>query len=677
MVAERRLTRVDKIKEGFPLWEPSEFQKQNSEMHKYMRWLERKYGRLFPDYESLWRWSVEQMEDFWRSIWDYFEVKASEAFSSVLEGKQMPDVRWFSGSRLNYAEHIFRHADANWNMPALMFQSEHKPLTEITWRELHRQVARMASMLKSMGVQSGDRVVSYMPNIPESVIAFLACASLGAVWSSCSPDFGTPSVISRFKQIEPKILFAVDGYQYNGKKFDRMDVVADLERELPTLEKIVLVPYLNEEPKTDSLRNFILWGDYQTDHAELTFEQVPFDHPLWVLYSSGTTGLPKAIVHGHGGILIEHLKVLTLHSNVTAEDRFFWFTTTGWMMWNFLLGALLTGATILLYDGSPAYPTIHTLWEFAEKTGMTYFGTSAGYILSCMKAGIEPGKRYDLSKLRAVGSTGSPLPPEGFHWVYQNVKRDLHLASASGGTDVCTPFVGSCPLLPVRAGEIQCRQLGVKAEAFAEDGTPLLNEVGELVITQPMPSMPLFFWNDPERTRYRESYFSMFSGVWRHGDWIKFKPEGSCVIYGRSDSTINRYGVRMGTSDIYQAIETLDEIVDSLVVDLELLGRKSFLPLFVVLKQGVELNDQLKSKIREQIRKHVSPRHVPDEIYEVTEIPRTLNGKKLEVPIRRILLGHPLEKAVNRDSMSNPDSLHFFIELASKLNPVLDERSCM
>jgi acetoacetyl-CoA synthetase len=654
--------------EGLFLWEPSEDQKRYSVLSAYMRWLEKERGLSFSDYDSLWRWSVHDLEDFWQSVWDFFEVEGTRTYSRVLEGKEMPEVRWFHGSRINYAQHLFRHADANGNKAALIFQSEQKGLSEMTWRELYQQVAKMVQLLESLGVETGDRVVSYMPNIPQSVVAFLACASIGAVWSSVSPDFGTPSVIDRFKQIEPKVLFAVDGYRYNGKEHDRMAVIADLQKELPTLVKTILVPYLQQSPALRSLQNAMLWDEKVSDSPELAFKQVPFDHPLWVLYSSGTTGLPKAIVQGHGGILLEHLKVHGLHNNVTADDRFFWFTTTGWMMWNYMLGALLSGATILLFDGSPAYPNRDVLWDFAKKTGMTFFGTSASYLISSMKAGMAPGKTHNLSQLKAMGSTGSPLPLEAFQWVYEHVKQDIHLASASGGTDVCTGFVGACPLLPVKAGEIQCRLLGVKAEAFDDEGTPLVNEVGELVITKPMPSMPLYFWNDPQKTRYRESYFEMFPGVWRHGDWINIKQDGSCVIYGRSDSTINRYGVRMGTSDIYQAVESMDEVADSLVVDLELLGRKSFLPLFVVLKPGAQLDDQLKTRIREQIRKHVSPRHVPDEIYEVTEIPRTLNGKKLEVPVRRILLGHPLEKAVNLDSISNPDALRFFIELQKQVH---------
>jgi acetoacetyl-CoA synthetase len=654
------------ISEGTLLWEPSVEQQRASGMFKYMQWLNKNRRLSFNDYQSLWQWSVDHLEDFWGTVWAYCNIQASAPYTAVLEKREMPGARWFTGARLNYAEHVFRNARQN--KPAIFFQSEHKAFTTISWDELQKKTAALANALKGLGVKPGDRVVAYMPNIPQSVIAFLACVSIGAVWSSCSPDFGTPSVIDRFKQIEPKILFAVDGYHYNGKAHDRLSVVAELQAALPTLERTILVPYLNEGASANQLKNTVVWDNLLHADGQLTFEQVPFDHPLWVLYSSGTTGLPKPIVQGQGGILVEHLKTFAIQNSITEEDRFFWFTTTGWMMWNFLVGSLLAGAAIILYDGSPSYPDINVLWELAEKSGMTYFGTSAGYISTCMKADAEPGKNYDLSKLKALGSTGSPLPPEGFAWVYAHIKKDLWLASASGGTDVCAAFVGGSPLLPVRAGEIQCRALGARVEAFDEAGCSLIDEVGELVITAPMPSMPLYFWNDPDGRRYKESYFEMYPGVWRHGDWIKITPSGSCVIYGRSDSTINRHGVRMGTSEIYQAVEDLDEVLDSLVVDLEMLGRQSFLPLFVVLRKGVTLDDGLKAKIRDRVKTQVSPRHVPNEIYAVEQIPRTLNGKKMEVPIRRILLGHPLEKAVNPDSMSNPESLGFFIALAKTLN---------
>ncbi len=654
--------------EGTLLWEPSEEFKEDAKITHYMRWLEENKGLRFEDYEELWEWSVTELEEFWATIWEYGGVKASKPYTRVLSERKMPGAKWFEGAELNYAEHVFRHADDRPDEPAVMYQSETRALGEMTWRELRERVVAVAAGLKSLGVGRGDRVVAYVPNAPEAVVAFLACASLGAVWSSCSPDFGAGSVVDRFAQIEPKVLFAVDGYRYGGKDYDRTEVVAHLQSEMPSLQKTVVVPYLSDEPDVSGLKDVTFWHDLLSGNegAELSFKQVPFDHPLWVLYSSGTTGLPKAIVQGHGGILVEQLKKLKLHADVGPESRLFWFTTTGWMMWNFIVGGLLLGATILAYDGNPGHPDMNVLWEFAQNTGMTCFGTSAGYLTSCMKSGIEPGKDYDLSALQSIGSTGSPLPPEGFDWVYKSVK-DLWLFSTSGGTDVCTAFVGGCPLLPVRSGEIQSRSLGAKVEAFDEEGNAVIDEVGELVITEPMPSMPLFLWNDEGGERYRESYFDMYPGIWRHGDWIKVKPSGSCVIYGRSDSTINRGGVRMGTSEIYRAVESVPEVADSLVVDIQQPDGSAFMPLFVVLREDAELDDELKNKIKAAIRDTTSPRHVPNEILAVEDVPRTLNGKKLEVPVKKILSGTPPEKAASRDSLANPQTLDRYAELAREL----------
>ncbi|BCJ85503.1 acetoacetate--CoA ligase [Effusibacillus dendaii] len=654
------------LTEGTVLWQPSEDRVNESGVQKFINWLAQNKGLIFTDYHSLWNWSVDSLEDFWESVWEYLNIRSSTAYPAVLEKRVMPGAKWFTGARLNYAEHVFRNVRDT--QPAVLFQSEHVPLTEISWAELEQKTASIAKTLREYGVKPGDRVVGYIPNIPQAIIAFLACASIGAIWSSCSPDFGTPSVVDRFKQIEPKVLFAVDGYRYNGKSFDRKSVVAELQESLPSLQKTIFVPYLHEHSNTDGLENAVLFPDLLEEKAELAYEQLPFDHPLWILYSSGTTGIPKAIVHPQGGIILQHLTTFCIQNALTPEDRFFWFTTTGWMMWNYLVSTLLVGATVVQYDGSPAYPGSHVLWELAEKSGITFMGISPAFISICMKSGIRPGDQYDLSKLKGIGVTGAPLTSDGFHWTYQHVKKDLWLNSTSGGTDVCTAFVGGTPSLPVRAGEIQCRVLGVKAEAFDDNGNSVVDEVGELVITLPMPTMPVYFWNDPDGTRYRESYFDMYPGYWRHGDWIKIKSGGGCVIYGRSDSTINRQGVRMGTSEIYQAVEGVDEVIDSLVVDLEHLGRQSFLPCFVVLKEGVSLTEELKKTIKDRVRQFVSPRHVPDEIYQVSQIPRTLNGKKMEVPIRKILLGFPIEKAVNPDSMGNPESLPFFIELARTLN---------
>src|ERR671910_384570 len=593
--------------EGTLLWEPPAELKENAVITRYVGWLKESKDLSFDDYNDLWEWSVNDVEGFWSSLWEFLEVKASNAYERVLAGREMPGSEWFPGAELNYAEHAFRNARDD--EPALVHKSELRPLGETSWAELREKTAALSAALQAMGVGRGDRVVAYMPNISEAVVAFLACASIGAVWSSGSPDFGAGSIVDRFAQIEPKVLIAVDGYRYGGKDYDRTEVVAKLQAEIPTLEKTVVLPYLNEEPDLGGLENAVLWDELLGSHegADLTFEQVPFDHPLWVLYSSGTTGLPKAIVHSQGGILIEHLKKAVLHLDLEPDDRFFWFTTTGWMMWNLIVAGLLTGSTVLLYDGNPGYPDMNDLWEFAEKTRMTCFGTSASYITACMKADIEPGRDFDLKNLKSIGSTGSPLPPEGFEWAYEHVKEDLWLFSTSGGTDLCTAFVGGGPLLPVRAGELQARSLGAKVEAFDEEGNPQIDEVGELVVTEPMPSMPIYFWNDEEGERYRESYFDVYPGVWRHGDWIKVKENGACVIYGRSDSTINRGGIRMGTSEIYSAVESVEEVADSLVVDVPKGGGSSFMPLFVVLQEGLELDDDLKNRIKGSIKENTSP----------------------------------------------------------------------
>jgi acetoacetyl-CoA synthetase len=653
------------VTEGMLLWEPSEEMKRQANLTHYMQWLEKEKGLHFDDPEQLWQWSVDKLEDFWASLWEFFQIKATQPYSTVLVERKMPGAQWFPGAKLNYAEHVFRNATTE--RPALLFQSESQPLTEISWDELYRKVVTVAAALRGMGVQAGDRVVSYMPNIPESAIAFLACASIGAIWSSCSPDFGTRSVIDRFQQIEPKVLFAVDGYMYNGKIIDRRAIISELQEALTTVQKTIVVPYMFKGSGAERYANAIMWDNMPASNAELTYEQVPFSHPLWVLYSSGTTGLPKAIVQGQGGILLEHLKQLYMSLDLKPEDRFFWYTTTGWMMWNLLLGGLLLGTTVLLYDGSPSYPSMNALWEYAEKSGMTFFGTSAGYILACMKAEIEPGKTFDLSKLRGLGSTGSPLPPEGFQWIYEHVKKDLWLASVSGGTDVCSAFLGGSVLLPVYAGELQCRALGANVQAFDDRGNPLIGEMGELVITEPMPSMPLFFWNDANNKRYLESYFEMYPGIWRHGDWVKITPKGSAVIYGRSDSTINRKGIRMGSSEIYRVVEDLPEVLDSLIIGMERPGGGYYMPLFVVLRPGVELDDALKARIRDRIRSNLSPHHVPDDVFVIPEVPRTLNGKKLEVPVKKIFMGAPMEKAISVDSMSNPQSMQYFVEFARQL----------
>jgi len=648
------------------LWEPREEFKAGTALARYMRWLSDERGVHVTDYDGLWAWSVEELDDFWASVWDYFEVRASEPYAAVLGRREMPGAEWFPGARLSYAEHVFRDRDDS--EVAIRHASELRGLSEMTWGDLRRLTAKIAGGLRSLGVEPGDRVVAYLPNIPEAMAAFFACASIGAVWSSCSPDFGLRSVVDRFAQIEPKVLLAVDGYRYNGRDFDRMDVVEALEGETSSLEYTVVVPYLSKAPDMDRLGKGLRFEELleQGDAAPLEFEQLPFDHPLWVLYSSGTTGLPKAIVHSQGGILLEHLKKLNLHLNAQKGDRVFWFTTTGWMMWNFLAGVLLTPASIVLYDGSPGHPDLGVLWDLAEQAGVTCFGTSAAYIASCMKDGMEPNGGRDLSALRSVGSTGSPLSPEGFQWVYDQLGEDTWLFSTSGGTDVCTAFVGGCALLPVYLGELQARSLGADVRAFDEQGNEVVGGVGELVIAQPMPSMPVFFWNDPDGERLRESYFSNYLGVWRHGDWIEITERGTAVIYGRSDSTINRGGIRMGTSEIYRAVLGVDEIVDAVVVDVPQDGEESWMPLFVALRAGAELDDDLKREIARRVREECSPRHVPNDVFAIAEVPRTLSGKVLEVPVKRILMGEPAERVASRDSLQNPAALDWFVSLAAE-----------
>ena len=655
--------------EGELLWEPSEELIERAALTDYMRWLGRERDLSFNGYEELWEWSVTQLEEFWASMWEYFEIKASKPYDAVLEERVMPGTKWFPGAELNYAEHVFRMARTG--ETAVVHASELRERAELTWDELEEQTARAAAALRELGVGPGDRVVAYMPNVPETLVAFLACASLGAIWSSCSPDFGARSVTDRFSQIEPKVLFAVDGYRYGGKDFDRTDTVADLQGELSSLERTVLLPYLSDDPDTSALEDVTLWSDFLAavgDEApSLEYEQVPFDDPLWVLYSSGTTGLPKPIVQGQGAIVLEHLKMVRLHMDLGPQDRFFWFTTTGWMMWNLLIGGLLGGTAVVLYDGSPGAPDLGVLWDLAEEGGITCFGTSASYIDSLRSSDVDPREGRSLEHLRSVGSTGSPLSPEGFRFVYGRVRDDVWLFSTSGGTDLCTAFVSGCPLLPVHLGELQCRALGAKVEAFDEEARPLIDEVGELVITEPMPSMPLYLWGDEDGERLRESYFEPYPGIWRHGDWIRITPRGSAVIYGRSDATINRGGVRMGTAEIYAAVHEVDQVADALVVDVEDGDGKAFMPLFVVLVEGAELDDDLQGQIRRRIKEDCSPRHVPDAIHAIDEVPRTLNGKTLEVPVKKILMGTPIDEAANPDSLANPEALDYFVRMSKEL----------
>lgn len=629
------------------LWEPSAERVERATITRFARATGHE-----GDYQDLWRWSVEDLEGFWGAVWEFFEVKASIPYERVLGAREMPGAQWFPGARLSYAEHLFRDRDDS--AVAIRHASELRELSAWTWGELREQTERIAAGLRRLGVGRGDRVVAYLPNIPEAIAGLAATAALGATWSSCSPDFGARSVVDRFAQIEPKVLLAVDGYRYGGKDFDRRALVEEIADEIGA--QVVWLGYLSGEG----------WEDgFAGEREPLAFEQLPFDHPLWVLYSSGTTGLPKPIVHGQGGILLEHLKKLHLHVDAQEGDRLFWFTTTGWMMWNFLVGALLTPASIVLYDGSPAAPDLGVLWDLAEQTGMTTFGTSAAYVASCMKADVEPRAGRDLSGLGAVGSTGSPLSPEGFDWIYDHVGADTWLFSTSGGTDLCTAFVGGVPTLPVYEGELQAPSLGAKVESFDEDGNALIGEVGELVITEPMPSMPIGFWGDGDGSRLRESYFSMYPGIWRHGDWIEITDRGTAIIYGRSDSTINRGGIRMGTSEIYRVVLADEDVVDALVVDLPREGTDGWMPLFVVLRPGAELDDALTARLKARIREDCSPRHVPNEIHAIAEVPRTLSGKVLEVPVKRILMGQPPETAASRHALANPAALDYFVALAA------------
>jgi acetoacetyl-CoA synthetase len=608
----------------------------------------------------LWQWSVDDLGGFYASLWEYFDVLAETGYDAVLAGGEMPDVAWFPGARLSYPQHIFRDRDDR--AVAIRFASERHPPAEWTWGVLRARTAALAAGLRAEGVVPGDRVAAYLPNVPEAMAAGLATMSMGAIWSACSPDFGVRSVVDRFAQIEPRVLLAVDGYRYGGKDFDRLAEVAALREALPSVRRTVLLRSLDPGAGFGHLRDTMAWEDFEQPGTELAFEAVPSEHPLWVVYSSGTTGLPKPIVHSHAGMLVDQLKYMHFHFDAKADDRLFWFTTTGWVMWNVMLGGLLTPASIIIYDGNPGFPDLGVLWDLADQTGMTLFGTSASYIVSCMKAGLRPGEGRDLSALQAVGSTGSSLSADGFEWVYRELGPDIWLNSSSGGTDVAGPFLCGVPWLPVYPAELQTRVLGVAVESWDEKGQPLVGETGELVVTKPSPAMPICFWGDDDGRRYREAYFDVYPGVWRHGDWLEITPRGSGILYGRSDATINRGGVRMGSAELYRAVLTLPEVVDALVVDLPSDDGIGVMPMFVVLAPGAELTDDLVERIRQTIRTECSPRHVPNRIFAVRELPKTLTGKLLEIPVKRLLMGAQADSVASRDSLANPAALDWFEE---------------
>jgi acetoacetyl-CoA synthetase len=655
---------VGEIEAGQLLWEPPADARQTSRMGRFLDRVEERRGLSLPTYADAHAWSVDDLDAFWSEIADQFEVRFSAPPSTVLADDAMPGAVWFPGALVNYAEQALRRGGDD---IAILGRSQTRDEVSLTRDELADQVARVAAGLRRLGVERGDRVVAYLPNVPETMVAFLACASIGAVWSSCAPEFGVTAVVDRVRQIEPSVLLVVDGYRYGTKAIDRTEEVAQIRAALPTLRATVLLPYLDPAVDTARIPAVTTWDELTARPGELTFEPVPFDHPLYVLYSSGTTGLPKAIVHGHGGILLEHLKILGLHHDLGDGDVFCWFTTTGWMMWNYLVSGLLVGATVVTFDGDPGHPDLMTLWRLAADTRCTLFGVGAPFLIGSRRAGLTPGTDLDLSALRSVGSTGAPLPPEGFVWVYDHVKRDVLLASASGGTDVCTAFLAGAPLLPVHAGEIPCACLGCDVQAFDPEGRPVVGQRGELVITRPMPSMPVGFWNDEDGSRYRAAYFEDFPGVWRHGDWLEVTAErGTMVITGRSDATLNRGGVRMGTSEFYAVVEDVPGVVDSLVVHQDDdQGGPGTLRLFVVLDEGVELDESLRRDLAAAIRSGLSPRHVPDEVHAIPVVPRTISGKKMEVPAKRLLEGEPLEVVANPGAMQDPTALDAFVALVA------------
>ena len=641
------------------LWSPSENRSTNTMLAKYKSWLSSEHSLCFDNYQELWEWSVDDVEFFWETIWSFFDVKASKFYSKVLAKKEMPGTIWFPGSELNYVDQLLRQKEITPYKIAVVSQSETFGRVELTWTELYQQVASVADQFRKIGLERGDRVAAILPNSTTALVAFLATASLGGIWSLCAPDMGYIAVLDRFKQIKPKILIAQDGYVYGGKKIDRKEITYTIMENLPTLEQTIILPVSDDLPK-----GVLNWKNLINNVVDLETEQVPFDHPLWIVYSSGTTGNPKPIVHGHGGVLLV-AAAQSLNMDLTSQDRFSWLTSSGWIMWNAQWIALSRGATVVMFDFAPNFPDMLEVWRRVDKERLTYFGAGAAFFLSCLKAGIEPINNVNLDDLISVGSTGSPLSSAGYKWIYKSVKADVWLAPISGGTDLAAAFVMGNPMDVVRDGEMQARALGIAVHSFNEKGQKIIGEVGELVCTKPIPSMPLYFWGDYDNKRLISSYYDTYPGVWRHGDWIEFTPKGGSVIYGRSDATINRKGLRLGSSEIYQAVEALGEVQDSLVVDLEFLGQESFMILFVVLTSKKFLNDTVTNTINESIRSGVSARFIPNQIVQIEEVPRTMSGKKLEVPIKRLLLGNDPNEVVNIDSMANPKSFDWFKAFAN------------
>jgi acetoacetyl-CoA synthetase len=640
------------------LWQPSDERIRNTNMHHFIQYVNAHHGKNFRSYDDLYRWSITDSPIFWQTLYHYGQVIYSRSYGQVVDDpNKMPGARWFEGARLNFAENLLRYRD---DRIALSFKGETRPTLSITYSELYQRVARLAKSLRKMGIQAGDRIAGFMPNMIETVVAMLAATSIGAIWSSCSPDFGIKGVLDRFGQIEPRVLFTADGYFYNGKEFDSLKRISEIIKELPSIEKIVVVPYKDIEPPIGSMANTVIFEDFLAqDGEELTFEQLPANHPLYILYSSGTTGVPKCIVHGAVGTLLQHIKELKLHSDVMREDTIFYFTTCGWMMWNWLVSSLALGARVFLYDGSPFYPDPAALWQIAQDEKITIFGTSAKYLAALEKAGVKPEESFDLTVLKAILSTGSPLSAESFEFVYGHIKHDLCLSSISGGTDIISCFALGNPMGPVYASELQCRGLGMKVEAFDEQGNSVIGQKGELVCTLSAPSMPIYFWNDPDNIKYREAYFDAYPGVWLHGDYIEITEHGGVIIYGRSDATLNPGGVRIGTAEIYRQVESIPEIVDSLVVGQDWQGDVRIV-LFLKLREDSKLTDELVDRIKTTIRENCTPRHVPAKCIEVADIPYTISGKKVELAVQNLLHGREVK---NKDALANPEALDCYVSL--------------